>query len=175
MAQRYGNISGEFKSKIKDGTYFALVAPHKLGPTFIRDMVRSITDQGLSVIVCSGEEDISFDRGDVVILTVPAILCEMYTLFGDAYVGGGFGRSVHSLLEPILAGCRTFSGPKTFRSTEFDLALEIDSKRMIVLDTPESFSKSWKKREISVESSSGSNSEIKRVFIDKFFGAQNVK
>lgn len=49
----------------------------------------------------------------------PGFLCEFYTLFEYAWVGGGFHRSIHSVLEPYMAGCRVFVGGNTSRSSEF--------------------------------------------------------
>src|SRR5690606_7689664 len=37
----------------------------------------------------------------------PGRLLELYGQFDFAYVGGGFGRSIHSVLEPMIAGCWT--------------------------------------------------------------------
>src|SRR5690606_11150334 len=51
------------------------------------------------------------------------VLCELYADLGLAYVGGGFEASVHSILEPLVAGVdRLAAGPKNERSTEFDIA-----------------------------------------------------
>ena len=44
----------------------------------------------------------------------------LYILF----VGGGHGRSIHSVLEPYLAMANVFCGPKVHRSTEYDFILD---------------------------------------------------
>lgn len=67
------------------------------------------------------------DFEGVFILNLKGILCELYSLFDIAYVGGGFGSSIHSALEPYLAGCRIVTGPRIHRSTEFDVISEYDS------------------------------------------------
>ncbi len=56
----------------------------------------------------------------VIILEVKGILLELYSYFGHSFIGGGHGRSVHSLLEPFLSGCHIYCGPKVHRSTEYD-------------------------------------------------------
>ncbi len=48
------------------------------------------------------------------------ILCELYTFFSHVYIGGGFGQSVHSLMEPFLAGSMLYCGDRVERSTEYD-------------------------------------------------------
>ncbi len=71
---------------------------------------------------------------------IPGILCEIYSLFNFALVGGGWGRSVHSVLEPALANAVVFCGPKTFRSTEVDLVKNINPSRLIILEKVALFS-----------------------------------
>ncbi|MBT3237039.1 MAG: hypothetical protein HN353_13870 [Bdellovibrionales bacterium] len=75
------------------------------------------------------------DRPGPVITTVPAILCELYIYYGHVLVGGGHGRSIHSLLEPYLAGANLFCGPKTFRSTEYDIVKKHSSPFITVVDS----------------------------------------
>ena len=52
------------------------------------------------------------------IFNVKGILCELYAYFNKAYIGGGFGESIHSVLEPYLNGCEVYHGPKCHRSSE---------------------------------------------------------
>ena len=63
----------------------------------------------------------------------PGVLLEAYTFFGTAFVGGGHGRSIHSVLEPFLAGCNVFCGQKTHRSTEYDLVADISPSSIFVV------------------------------------------
>lgn len=60
--------------------------------------------------------------GSIVLCQIPGVLCELYTSFSYCYVGGGFQRSIHSVLEPYLAQNAIVCGPKTHRSTEFEMA-----------------------------------------------------
>lgn len=60
----------------------------------------------------------------LIYLDFKGVLCELYTEFDFAYIGGGFGKSIHSVMEPFLAGCQVFTGPKVDRSTEFELIQE---------------------------------------------------
>ncbi len=59
-------------------------------------------------------------EGNIILCKVPGLLCELYPYFGHAFVGGGHGRSVHSLLEPFWGCDHIYCGPKTHRSTEAD-------------------------------------------------------
>lgn len=60
----------------------------------------------------------------ILIIAIKGVLCEFYSKNAMAFVGGGHGRSVHSLLEPYLANCHLLCGPKVHRSTEYDIATE---------------------------------------------------
>ena len=75
----------------------------------------------------------------IVILQMSGILCELYSLFSQAYVGGGYERSIHSVLEPFFSNNIVITGPAINRSTEYDLALELISGEIHVLNRPESF------------------------------------
>jgi 3-deoxy-D-manno-octulosonic-acid transferase len=56
----------------------------------------------------------------VILINLKGVLCELYSQVGHVYVGGGFGRSVHSVMEPFVAGARVYCGPKVYRSTEVE-------------------------------------------------------
>ena len=62
---------------------------------------------------------------NIVLFTGKGVLCELYQKFDLAYVGGGFEKSIHSVLEPFWAGCQVVCGPGTHRSTEFDYCQSI--------------------------------------------------
>jgi 3-deoxy-D-manno-octulosonic-acid transferase len=64
-------------------------------------------------------------RPGPVMVLVKGILCESYAPFEVAYVGGGFERSIHSLLEPWVSRLRLVCGPKIHRSTEYDMIKEV--------------------------------------------------
>ncbi|MBF0206519.1 MAG: hypothetical protein HQK53_06490 [Oligoflexia bacterium] len=78
-------------------------------------------------------------RPGVVVVAFRGILCELYTYFADAFVGGGHGRSVHSLLEPYLAGCRVYCGPRIHRSTEYDLIYSLSPQEIQVVENLSDF------------------------------------
>lgn len=82
--------------------FHVLVVPHKLEPAIIAAFEKV---PGVSVLNKKG------------------VLCELYSDFGHAYVGGGFETSIHSVLEPLISGADQIScGPIHHRSTEFDIA-----------------------------------------------------
>lgn len=101
---------------------FLVIVPHQLKPEIIDEMMASLTSLDRTPAILSDQSEF-VAQGQTILVNKKGILCELYADFGKAYVGGGFGVSVHSLLEPLVAGCENLScGPVNHRSTEFDLA-----------------------------------------------------
>ncbi len=98
---------------------------------------------GLDKIAISALFSSLVDHPGILLLNWKGILCELYTLYGHAFVGGGFGRSIHSVMEPFFAGCRIYCGPKTYRSTEFDFVRENAPDEIHVIEIPSDFAKTW--------------------------------
>jgi hypothetical protein len=108
-----------------------MIVPHQLKPEIIEVMGRKLQDIGRKVEIVSDSTLENF-QGPTILLNKKGLLCELYADFGKAYVGGGFGVSVHSLLEPLVAGCEHLScGPVNHRSTEFDLAQSLGSMKEV--------------------------------------------
>ncbi|TDJ04332.1 MAG: hypothetical protein E2O68_08425 [Deltaproteobacteria bacterium] len=105
------------------------MAPHSLNETSLNEIKQSFNKfTGGKIPLYELNESVDAaalmqEKPGVLMITSKGILCELYKLFGGSYVGGGFGRSIHSVLEPYLAGSRVYCGPKTFRSTEYDFIL----------------------------------------------------
>lgn len=79
-----------------------------------------------------------------IIINLKGVLCELYTIFGAAFVGGGHGVSVHSLLEPFMAGCMVYCGPRVHRSTEYDLIIQKHPDRLRIVDRLENVVENFK-------------------------------
>ena len=87
------------------------------------------------------------------LLDMKGVLCELYQFFPICYVGGGFGTSIHSVLEPYLAGTSIICGPRVQRSSEFELIRHLDAGVVQVIDNQRDFFPSYlemKKQKILV-------------------------
>ncbi|EQC48478.1 hypothetical protein M899_1853 [Bacteriovorax sp. BSW11_IV] len=132
------SLSGEWISKIHSKEKFLCLCPHKLDEKSLDELITSLKEKNVNYYLINKKTDLTHilkeyeSSPGVMINAVPGVLCEFYTIFGKAYVSGGFGRSIHSVLEPYLAGCFVFCGPRTHRSTEFDLILENDQSAIHV-------------------------------------------
>lgn len=137
-----------FQQKVLDQRQLVFLAPHKLSRESLKELEASynsfcepLTHFSPMTFVDLRDEGRDWERffydwernPGPIVLTTPGILLETYTFFGSVFVGGGHGRSIHSVLEPFLAGCKVYCGPKTHRSTEFDLVSDISPSSIFVV------------------------------------------
>jgi 3-deoxy-D-manno-octulosonic-acid transferase len=129
----------ENKNLIQDilkGKIHLCIAPHKLNQEFVDDILRSIPH---NIPVTLVKENDPMSTIGIAVVLVPGILCELYSCFGHVFVGGGHIKSVHSLLEPYLAGAKIYCGPKIHRSTEFDFIVGQDPENISVVTVIKDF------------------------------------
>ncbi len=147
----------ELVEKIKKREILSFIVPHKLDDDHIEEIIKSIKEYSHIPVhlykdsaVKDFYERFSLEPG-VIIVQERGVLVELYPFFEHAYVGGGFGRSVHSLLEPFIGGCQIYCGPKIYRSTEYDVILDKDRTRaqLINEETPISTFFQTEKRQVS--------------------------
>ncbi|WP_164848296.1 glycosyltransferase N-terminal domain-containing protein [Halobacteriovorax sp. HLS] len=132
----------KFIKSIINSEIFVSVAPHGLSDEFINSIIESIHKFAPNLpyqILKKGEEIIP---GRVIINPVPGVLLESFSLFSHCFIGGGHGRSIHSVLEPYLAGAMIYCGPRTHRSTEYDFINDLGSENIrLVQELPSLFDK----------------------------------
>lgn len=131
-------LKDTLKDFVKNQSMVCIV-PHKLGQESLKeltDLIKNLDVKYFEVNASSSIEDIQNMlashkiKPGVWILNLKGILCELYSFFPSCYVGGGYGVSVHSVLEPFLTGATVYCGPKVQRSSEFDMASEIDRSKI---------------------------------------------
>lgn len=98
-----------------------LIVPHKLDAQNLKNIELELDKLGFDFQVV--DDQTQEFHAPVLILNKKGVLCELYADFTHAYVGGGFGVSIHSILEPLVNGLPFIScGPVNHRSTEIDVA-----------------------------------------------------
>jgi len=102
-----------------------VIVPHELDS--IQD--KKIMEDFLGVSRVTESEEPDYAK-NVFLFSVKGILCELYQYFDLAYVGGGFKKNVHSLLEPFIAGCFCVCGENVNKSNEYKLIMEQDPQRI---------------------------------------------
>ena len=143
----------QLTDEVRRGNIHLSVVPHRLDENLIEELEKKISSFSLPCYKikkdCTREEiSLLFLRLEkkpgVLVILVPGILCELYTLFEDALIGGGFEKSVHSLLEPYLAGNRVYCGPKVERSTEYDFIKKNNPHSLFTMKNVDDFFYRWK-------------------------------
>ncbi len=125
-------INEDLIKDLRERELFLFVAPHKLkGGEWER--IESFFNNLEGVNISHWNHLGLKGEGNVVLCQVPGLLCEIYPFFGHAFVGGGHGRSVHSLLEPYWGCEQIFCGPKTHRSTEADFILDTNPQKLHIV------------------------------------------
>jgi 3-deoxy-D-manno-octulosonic-acid transferase len=85
-----------------------IIAPHEPSPSHISALGRRLKEQNLDFQLWSKAETW---EAPVLLVDQVGVLAELY-LYGDiAFVGGSFKSKVHSVMEPLAAGCPTMVGP----------------------------------------------------------------
>ena len=123
------------------------IAPHVLAESSLEQLIKQL-QQSFTVYHISSKlsqeqvaqlfSEMALAPG-IIVISIPGILCELYGIFGHAFVGGGHGRSIHSVLEPYLAACQIYCGPKVHRSTEYDFIIERSSNEIHIVKELEQF------------------------------------
>ncbi len=121
-------IDDGFCDQVEKGAKFFCIVPHLVGGEHLQVWREKLKELNLTYYEMTPETPVQEmllqfkSQPGVIVLHLKGVLCELYHYFGYAYVGGGFGQSVHSLLEPYVSGSQWIScGPKSLRSTEIDL------------------------------------------------------
>jgi 3-deoxy-D-manno-octulosonic-acid transferase len=141
--------NNNFVKDIENNEVLLVIAPHKLEEFNIDKLIKKIKEysQEMPIKIIKDEKQLANDhQGCIYILQKSGILVELYQYFGHAFVGGGYGRSIHSVLEPFLSGCLVYCGPRTHRSTEFDLVTAKNNDQITIINNQENFSSIMKEK-----------------------------
>jgi 3-deoxy-D-manno-octulosonic-acid transferase len=101
------------KKTLGHGQVSCVFVPHEISPRLIGLIKNQADSAGLTVGILSELERKTAGerRFDVLIVDRVGILAELYLIGQFAFVGGSFRKTVHSVMEPLAAGCLTFVGP----------------------------------------------------------------
>ena len=84
-----------------------IIAPHEPTDSHLDSLEKKLRAKGLSSQRLSQADE----QTKIVLVDRVGILAELYTQADLAFVGGSFRKKVHSVMEPLAAGCLTFVGP----------------------------------------------------------------
>lgn len=85
-----------------------IIAPHETNDNRIAELIENIP---LASLRFSQANENNISNADVLIIDSIGILSQLYR-YGDlAYVGGGFGKGIHNILEPAAFSVPIIIGP----------------------------------------------------------------
>jgi len=163
------NIIGEGISRLieKFPALLVLIVPHE--PT--GEEIGKLTEQFPEAGVLSKINGSQNDTPQVLIVDRVGILTQLYVLADIAYVGGGFGAGIHSVLEPAVYGIPIITGPRIERSDEA-MQLMQDGALFFVKDASDSYKIMLKM--VQDEAARKKAGKIAREFVEKNIGASAV-
>lgn len=86
-----------------------IIAPHEPSEPHIEKLKSQIKNLNLTPLLYS--EATTWKANQVLIIDQVGILADLYSWADWAFVGGSFKKQVHSVMEPLAQGCKTFFGP----------------------------------------------------------------
>jgi len=96
------------------GKYQLIIAPHEISKKQINHIYDRFNSHKI-IKYSDGEES---ELADILIVDKIGILSRIYRYAHLAYIGGGFGKSIHNTLEPASYKIPVVFGPKYFRFHE---------------------------------------------------------
>ena len=110
----------ELRGRVK----FCLV-PHEPTEAHLAELESRARQIGLTTARYSQAS--AWPEGAVLIVDRVGVLAELYARGRFAFVGGSFRKTVHSVMEPLAAGARTFVGPRHANNREAEDFQKIDA------------------------------------------------
>lgn len=95
-----------------------IVVPHELGDEQLHRWLRNFRDR---IITIDELEFVKESNATMLYVNRIGLLSKLYRFADLAYVGGGFGKSVHNTLEPLVYGVPVVFGPQNARFLEVQL------------------------------------------------------
>jgi 3-deoxy-D-manno-octulosonic-acid transferase len=95
--------------KKRKGNMKFIIAPHETDKRKIEKLVAEIE---LPFLLYSQANEINIASVDVLIIDSIGLLSQLYRYGDVAYIGGGFGKGIHNILEPAAFALPVIFGPK---------------------------------------------------------------
>ena len=105
-----------------------LIAPHELGEAHLASIEKGLREVGISaneIVRFSRANEHSVSSAKVLIIDNIGMLSSLYRYGKIAYIGGGFGKSIHNILEAAVYGMPVVFGPKHEKFYEAKSMLEV--------------------------------------------------
>jgi len=100
-----------------------IIAPHEVHEERIRSLISRFGKH--KVLRHSESDEININHADILIIDGIGFLSSLYQYCDVAYIGGGFGKGIHNILEAATFGKPVIFGPNYFK---FQEAVELISQ-----------------------------------------------
>lgn len=107
--------------------YFLIIAPHDISGKMQKTVLSKITGHFTTLSLSSGKESIQ----DGILVDTIGDLAHLYQYGTMAYIGGGFGRGIHSILEPVASGLPVIFGPNFEKFREAAELIKLNAARSV--------------------------------------------
>lgn len=87
------------------------IVPHKVDPKSVSEIEILLRERGWTPVRTGSGEKIRPAGKIAVLVDEMGFLAELYSVMDWAWIGGGFGSSVHSAIEPAIYGLPLLAGP----------------------------------------------------------------
>jgi 3-deoxy-D-manno-octulosonic-acid transferase len=104
------------KSKGVTSAFKFIIAPHEIGEDHIQSIIQCFSD--LVVLRFSNANEKNVTDADLLILDNIGMLSSVYQYGTIAFIGGGFGKGIHNILEPAAFGLPVIFGTNYTKFTE---------------------------------------------------------
>ncbi len=92
-----------------------IIAPHEIGTNHIQQLINSLHKR---VVLYSMFYEKALSEARVLIIDNIGFLSSIYRYGNVAYIGGGFGKGIHNILEPAVYGMPVVFGPRFHKFRE---------------------------------------------------------
>ena len=106
-------FTGLINSQIKGVKY--IIAPHEIHIDYIENQIKRFGEKACKL---SSLTDLNAKDMNIVIVDSIGLLSSLYAHAHIAYIGGGFGRGLHNILEAVCFGLPVIIGPSFQKFSE---------------------------------------------------------
>lgn len=127
-----------------DANWKLIIAPHELGEDHLVSIENGLLKNGIAIpeiIRYSQASEFNSTSAKVLIVDNIGMLSSLYAYGKIAYIGGGFGKSIHNILEAAVFGMPVIFGPRFEKFNEakelltvgsaFDVTNEMELKEVL--------------------------------------------
>jgi 3-deoxy-D-manno-octulosonic-acid transferase len=146
-----------------------IIAPHEISESFLSEIEKSLMVRSIRYSVVEHKQ---VEDYQVLIIDNVGMLSKLYRYGEFAFIGGGFGKGLHNILEAACYGVPIFFGNKNYerfqeavdlinRGGAFDVSDYSDLKaKFEILNVPESFQLACEVTRLYVEENLGATEKI---------------